>query len=218
MLLHPSCNDQSREGLGALDGWPAGARVLTSLLSPRVPPLWNRDRIESGDCIESCTWTVWCFAGCWRGTGGLRVPAISCVLTASPQGWEQSHPPGCSPHGLFWLVSSESLWGACVTSLPEARFTLSRVMLLPPHLRGHWIVSGDISDPLNWGDPPSIRQVGAWGAALHPQCPGWLGCQRCLGNGGGQQLPGVLSHKPHHGVSPWPQSPTAGKQRERFSR
>ena len=132
MLLHPSCNDQSPEGLGALDGWPAGARVLTSLLSPRVPPLWNRDRIESGDCIESCTWTVWCFAGCWRGTGGLRVPAISCVLTASPQRWEQSHPPGCSPHGLFWLVSSESLWGACVTSLPEARFTLSRVMLRPP--------------------------------------------------------------------------------------
>ena len=131
----------------------------------------------------------------------------------------ESHPPGCSSHGLFWLVSSESLWGACVNSLPEARFTLSRVMLRPPpHLRGHWTVSGDISDPHNGGDPPSIRHVGAWGAALHPQCPGWLGCQQCLGNGGGQQLPGVLSHEPHHGVSPWPQSPTAGKQREWFSR
>ena len=44
----------------------------------------------------------------------------------------ESHPPGCSSHGLFWLVSSESLWGACVNSLPEARFTLSRVMLRPP--------------------------------------------------------------------------------------
>lgn len=45
----------------------------------------------------------------------------------------ESHPPGCSAYGLCWLVSSESLWGACVTSLLEARFTLSSVMLcLPP--------------------------------------------------------------------------------------
>ena len=58
-----------------------------------------------------------------------------------------------------------SIWGACVTSLPEARVTLSRLMLRLPPTPGDTTVSGDISGPHNWGHPASIRQVGTWGAA-----------------------------------------------------
>lgn len=40
-----------------------------------------------GDQVESSTWTAWRCAGCWRGTGVLRVTALTvriCALTLSP--------------------------------------------------------------------------------------------------------------------------------------
>ena len=176
--------------LGTRAGHARGGR------SPTGGPLCRVGRIPNGLCAR----TSHC-GGQMRGDAFLglvsRERLMGFVSQARPGRNQGSHSSRCA-------CDCTSLEGGCCAP--------------PPHLRGHWTVSGDISDPHNWGDPPSIRHVGAWGAALHPQCPGWLGCQQCLGNGGGQQLPGVLSHEPHHGVSPWPQSPTAGKQREWFSR
>lgn len=93
--------------------WPAGPRVPSSFLSPRVPPLWNGDKLSLETALSHAPGLSGALLGCWSA-GGLRVPAVSCVWPPPHRAGSRVTSPGMQClRALLACVLREPLGSLC---------------------------------------------------------------------------------------------------------